>query len=96
MGITSMYLGTWVKEGQIIFFQGLECYIQTLPSEDEHDTLRKRLRAKEDECGRLHMRVSAVTIEMEKVAKESRALKEGRDSSDGEVISDILVKIIFK
>ena len=65
--------------------QGLENYIQTLPSEDEFTALKSRCRAKEDECGRLNMKITSLALKLEKSEKEVKGLLDSRDSSEIEV-----------
>ena len=66
-------------------FQGLENYIQTLPSEDELTALKNRCRAKEDECGRLNMKITSLTLKLEKSENEVKGLLDSRDSSEIQV-----------
>ena len=66
-------------------FQGLENYIQTLPSEDEFTALKNRCRAKEDECGRLNMKITSLALKLEKSGKEVKGLLDSRDSSEIQV-----------
>ena len=65
--------------------QGLENYIQTLPSEDEFTVLKNRCRAKEDECGRLNMKITSLTLKLEKSQKEVKGLRDARDVNDIQV-----------
>lgn len=62
--------------------KGLENYIQTLPSEDEFTALKNRCRAKEDECGRLNMKITSLALKLEKSGKEVKGLLDSRDSSE--------------
>ena len=66
-------------------FQGLENYIQSLPSEDEFTALKNRCRAKDDECGRLNMKITSLALKLERSEKEVRGLLDSRDSSDIQV-----------
>ena len=69
----------------VCILQGLENYIQTLPSEDEFTALKSRCRAKEDECGRLNMKITSLALKLEKSEKQVKGLLDSRDSSEIEV-----------
>ena len=51
---------------------GLESYLQTLPSTEEHDAVRMRVRARDEECSRLNLRLAELKGEVESAKRDVR------------------------
>lgn len=64
--------------------QALESYLQTLPSEEEHNKTQHLLRSREDENERLRLRLSGRGLEEERLKAEAKKDRERLESSQSQ------------